>query len=174
MFSGMKCETVHLREQTPRRALLCYAGVVTVAGFILATIIWLLVSAWKQRTDTFDFEGASQAVASYPMQLSPLIAGNDKATVGELVYLTRVLLKPGPAPKVFFLAGSQGTQILTVAEAAHVRAKPGQMVDVRGTIRSTPPVGTLRKQWKLGPADAKAVSQSPIYIESNFIRESGD
>jgi hypothetical protein len=132
------------------------------------------VFAWKRETDMFDFEGASSAVASYPMQLTPLIAGNDKAKVDDLVYLTRVLLKPGPTPKVFFVAGSQGTQILTVAEADHVFATPGEMVDVRGTIRNTPAIGVLRKQWKLSAAEAKRVSQIPIYIESSFIRESDD
>ena len=101
--------------------------VVSLAGFILTTIVWLLVSAWKRQANMSDFEKASEV--SYPMQLGPLIAGNDKATVGELVYLTRVLLKPGPTAKVFFLAGSQGTQILTVAEAAHVIATPGEMVE---------------------------------------------
>lgn len=170
----MKCETLNLREGKPGKALLWYAVVVTLAGFILTTIIWLLVSAWKRQTDIFDFERASAAVARYPMQLGPLIAGNDKAKVDELVYLTHVLLKPGPTPKVFFVAGSQGTQILTVAEAAHVVATPGEMVDVRGTIRNTPAIGILRKQWKLSVAEAKRVSQIPIYIESSFIRESDD
>jgi hypothetical protein len=108
------------------------------------------------------------------MQVGPLITGRDKATVGELVYLRRVMLKPGPAPKVFFLTGSQGAQILTVAEGAHVLATPGNTVDVRGTIRNTPSVTTLRKQWKLSLADATRVSKVQIYIESDFIRESGD
>ena len=174
MLSIMRRETVGLREQKPRGPLLRYVVVLTLAGFILVTTIWLLVSAWKRETDMIDFERASSAVASYPMQLSPLIAGNDKAKVDELVYLTHVLLKPGPTPKVFFVAGSQGTQILTVAEAAHVVATPGEMVDVRGTIRNTPAIGILRKQWKLSVAEAKRISQIPIYIESSFIRESDD
>jgi hypothetical protein len=173
MLSITKGETVALREQKTRGTLLRYVVVLTLAGFILVTI-WLLVFAWRRETDIFDFERASSAVASYPMQLSPLIAGNDKATVGELVYLTHVLLKPGPTAKVFFVAGSKGMQILTVAQSAHVLAMPGEMVDVRGTIRNTPAIGILRKQWKLSVAEAKRVSQIPIYIESSFIRESDD
>jgi len=89
------------------------------------------------------------------------------------VYLKSVLLKAGPAPKVFFLTGSQGAQILTVAEGAHVIATPGNTVDVQGTIHSTPSVATLRKQWKVSLTDARKISEIPIYIESDFIRESG-
>jgi hypothetical protein len=48
------------------------------------------------------------------------------------------------------------------------------MVDVRGTIRNTPSVAALRKQWKLSLPDAKHVSKIPIYIDSDFIRESGN
>jgi hypothetical protein len=168
----MKRETVYCREQNPRRALLWYAVVFTLAGLVLTTILWLLVSAWKGPTNASLFETTSHMVASSPMQVGPLITGGDKATVGELVYLRRVMLKPGPGPKVFFLTGSQGAQILTVAEGAHVLATPGNTVDVRGTIRSTPSVATLRKQWKLGLAEARRISETPIYIESNFIRES--
>jgi hypothetical protein len=103
----------------------------------------------------------------------PLITGKDKATVGELVYLRRVLLKAGPAPKMFFLTGSKGAQILTVTEGAHVIASPGNRVDVQGTIHSTPSVATLRKQWKVSLADAKRISETPIYIQCEFIRENG-
>jgi hypothetical protein len=172
MFSGTKLEPVYLRELNPRRGLLWYAVVLTLAGFIFITILWLLVSVWKRQADTSDFETAAQVVASYPMQLRPLIAGKNRGTAGEMVYLSRVLLEPGPGPKVFFLAGSQGTQILTAADAAHVVATPGDIVDVRGIIRSTPPTNVLRTQWKLSPADAKRISKMPIYIESDFIRES--
>jgi hypothetical protein len=161
------------REQKPRRGVLWYAVVFTLLGLVLTTTIWLLVSAWKRPTDVSLFERSSQAMASSPMQLAPLITGKDKATVGELVYLRRVLLKAGPAPKVFFLTGSKGAQILTVAEGAHVIATPGNTVDVQGTIHSTPSVATLRKQWRVSLADARRISEIPIYIESDFIRQSG-
>jgi hypothetical protein len=137
-------------------------------------MFWFLIVCWKRMTADLEPDSVSQTMAIQPMRLRPLIAGNDRAKSGELVYLTRVLLKPGPTPKVFFLAGSQGTQILTVAEAVHVVATPGERVDVRGTIRSTPSVRILRKQWKFSAADTKLVSQVPIYIESTSIRESGD
>jgi len=174
MLSGMKRETMYLREQKPRRSLVWYALVLILAGLILTTIMWLLVSAWKRTADTLDSGKASRAVASYPMQLRTLIAGKNKATAGEMVYLSRVLLEAGPGPKLFFLSGSQGTQIFTAADAAHVVATPGEMVSVRGVIRSTPPTNVLRTQWKLSSADAKRISKLPIYIESEFIRESGD
>jgi hypothetical protein len=135
--------------------------------------MWLLVSAWKRPTDVSLFERPLQTVASSPMQVGPLITGKDKATVGELVYLRRVLLKAGPAPKMFFLTGSKGAQILTVTEGAHVIASPGNRVDVQGTIHSTPSVATLRKQWKVSLADAKRISETPIYIQCEFIRENG-
>jgi hypothetical protein len=172
MLSSMQGETTYRGEQRPRRALLWYAVILTLAGMVLTTILWLLVSAWKGRTNSSLFETSSRKLASFPMQVGPLITGKDKATAAELVYLSRVSLEPGPAPKVFFLTGSQGAQILTVAEGAHVLATPGKTVDVRGTIRSTPSVATLRKQWKLNPAEAKRISSIPIYIESDFIRES--
>lgn len=159
------------REHIPRADLFWKYSVVLVLVAVIPAALWLAVASWKRGTSDFESERFSE---SYPMQLSPRIAGNDKARVGELVYSTRVLLKPGPTPKMFFLVGSQGTQILTVADAAHVVATPGQMVDVSGTIRNTPPVSILRKQWKLSHADAIRVSQVPIYIESSFIRESGD
>jgi hypothetical protein len=169
----MRHDTGYVREQQPRKALLWYAVVFTLLGLALTTIICLLVSAWKRPTDTSLFERPSQTVASSPMQVAPLITGKDKAMVGELVYLRRVLLKAGPAPKMFFLTGSKGAQILTVAEGVHVIATPGNTVDVQGTIHSTPSVTTLRKQWKVSLADAKRISEIPIYIESDFIRESG-
>ena len=176
MLSGMKRETVYLREEKPRRALLWYAVVFTLAGLVLTTIIWLLVSAWERPTNTslFEttFETTSQTVASSPMQLGPLITGSDKATAGELVYLRRVLLKPGPAPKVFFLTGSQGAQILTVAEGAHVVATPGTKVDVRGTIRNTPPSPLCEDSGSSISLTPGRISSIPIYIESDFIRES--
>jgi hypothetical protein len=74
---------------------------------------------------------------------------------------------------VFFLTGSRGAQILTAAEGAHVIATPGNTVDVKGTIHSTPSVATLRKQWKVSLVDARRISEIPIYIESDFIKESG-
>jgi hypothetical protein len=171
MLSGMKHETTYLREQGPRRALLWYKVVFTLVALAITTAIWLLVSGWKRR-DLSDFESVTQAVAVYPMQLRPLISGSDKARVGELVYLTHVFLTRGPTPRVFFVTGSQGTRVLTVAEAAHVTARSGDMVDVRGTIRNTPSLAALRKQWNLGLTDARKISEIPIYIESDFIRES--
>jgi hypothetical protein len=173
MLSRMKHESAYVREQQPRKALLWYAVVFTLLGLVLTTIMWLLVSAWKRPTDVSLFERPLQTVASSPMQVGPLITGKDKATVGELVYLRRVLLKAGPAPKMFFLTGSKGAQILTVTEGAHVIASPGNRVDVQGTIHSTPSVATLRKQWKVSLADAKRISETPIYIQCEFIRENG-
>lgn len=129
VLSGMKREKRYLREQRPRRALLWYAVVFTLVGLAVTTATWLLVSAWKGR-DLSDLQSVTQTVASYPMQLRPLISGSDKATVGELVYLTHVLLSKGPTPRVYFVSGSQGTRVLTVAEAAHVTATPGDIVDV--------------------------------------------
>jgi hypothetical protein len=165
---------MNLGEHKPRTALMGKYAVPLILGGLFIAMFCLLVAAWKRATGSFEADQVSEEVAIRPMKLSPLIAGNNRATGGELVYLTRVLLKPGPAPKVFFLTGSHGTQILTVADAAHVVATPGQMVDVRGIVRSTPPIAILRKQWNLSPRQAKLVSQNPIYIESNLIRESGD
>jgi hypothetical protein len=173
MLSGMKLEPLSIREQKLRRVLWWSVVLVTLVGFVLTTTVWVALSDWKRGTGAFDFGRASEAVASYPMRLNTLVTGNDKATVGELVYLTDVLLKPGPTPKLFFLAGSHGTEIMTVAEGAHVVAAPGDMVDVRGTIRNTPSVTALRKQWKLSLGDARRISDIPIYIESDFIRDSG-
>jgi hypothetical protein len=165
---------MNLGEHKPRTALMGKYAAPLILGGLLVAMFCLIITAWKRATGSFRADQVSQEMAIRPMKLRPLIAGANRATGGELVYLTRVLLKPGPAPKVFFLTGSHGTQILTVADAAHVVATPGQMVDVRGIIRSTPPLGVLRKHWKLSPRQAKLVSQSPIYIESNLIRESGD
>lgn len=165
-------EILNGRRQKWREGLLWYAVGFTLFGLVLAIAISVFVSALTRSPDASVFERPSQAEASPPMQLGPLVTGKDKATVGELVYLRRVLLKAGPAPKVFFLTGSQGAQILTVAEGSHVIATPGNTVDVRGTIHSTPSVATLRKQWKVSLAEARRISESPIYIESDFIRES--
>lgn len=173
MLYGTKRKTGYFREPKPRKTLLWCAVVFMLVGLVLTTIIWLFVSAWKRPANISLFETDSQPVTSFPMQIGPLITGKDKATVGELVYLSDVLLKPGPAPKVFFLIGSQGAQILTVAEGAHVLATPGNTVDIRGTIRSTPPIATLRKQWKLSLAEARRVRGIPVYIESDFIIENG-
>jgi hypothetical protein len=161
-------------EHKPRTALMGKYAVPLILGGLFVAMFCLIVTAWTRATGSLGADQVSQEVAIRPMKLSPLIAGSNRATGGELVYLTRVLLNPGPTPKVFFLTGSQGTQILTVADAAYVVATPGEMVDVTGIIRSTPPLGVLRKQWKLSPRQAKVVSQNPIYIESNLIRESGD
>ena len=174
MHLGTEYKTVSLREERPRTGLLWKYTLASILCGLTVGMFWLLVGVWKRVTTDFGLDSVSRPMAIQPMRLSPLIAGSDRASVGEIVYLTRVLLKPGPAPKAFFLAGSQGTQILTVAEAVHVVATPGEMVDIRGTIRNTPSVGILRKQWKLSPADARLVSQVPIYIESDFIRQSGD
>jgi hypothetical protein len=172
--TDMQHKTVSLREHQPRTGHLWkYAFAFILCGLTVG-IFWLLVGIWKRVTTDFVLDSVSRTMAIQPMRLNPLIAGNDRAVGGETVYLTRVLLKPGPAPKIFFLAGSQGTQILTVAEGAHVVATPGNTVDVRGTIRNTPSAATLRKRWKLSPAEARLVSQVPIYIESDFIRQSGE
>ena len=164
---------VSLREHRPPRDLFWkYVFALILCGLSIG-MLWLLVSAWKRGTSDFGLDSVSRTMAIQPMRLNSLVAGNNRAAAGEIVYLTRVLLTPGPAPKIFFLTGSQGTQILTVAEGAHVVATPGQMVNVRGTIRNTPSITALRKQWKLSLADARRVSEIPIYIESDFIRESG-
>jgi hypothetical protein len=52
-----------------------------------------------------------------------------------------------------------------------VVATPGNTLDARETIRSTPSVATLRTRWKLNLTDARRISKIPIYIESDFIRE---
>ncbi|HEY7097383.1 MAG TPA: hypothetical protein VH437_11705 [Terriglobales bacterium] len=174
MPSVIKPETLYLHQQKPRRTLLWYAVVLILASLIIATIICLLVSAWRQPTNISYLEKSSPTVANYPMQVSPLFAGNNKAKIGELVYLTHVLLKPGPTQRIFFLAGSKGSKILTAVEGAHLAATPGDTVDVRGTIRGTPSVTILRKRWKLSLVDAKRVSQMSIYIDSEFIKESRD
>lgn len=157
-----------------RKLLLRYALAIIFLGFILTTVIWLLGSAWQRRASSSDFERTSQSAASYPMRIAPLITGNDKATSGELVYLARVLLKSGPTPKTFFLIGSRGTRVLALADAAHVSATPGGMVDVRGTIRQSPSAKTLRAKWNIGLADARQLATIPIYIDAEFIRQSED
>lgn len=144
-----------------------------LAGWAVVTVC-LLVIAWKRATGEGHSENVAQAAAQYPMSLSPLIAGKSSGTAGEIVYLTEVVLKAGPGSKMFFLTGKQGTQILTVADGAHLLAVPGETVDVKGTIRNTPPVDVLRREWKLNRTEATQVSQLPIYIESNSIRKSGD
>jgi hypothetical protein len=165
---------MNLGEHKPRTALTGKCSVRLILGGLLVSMCCLLAAAWKRAIGSFEADHVSQEVTIRPMRLSSLIAGNNRARGGELVYLARVLLKPGPTPQVFFLTGSHGTQILAVAGTAHVVATPGQIVDVRGIIRSTPPISVLRRQWKLGPRQAKLVSQNPIYIEPNLIRESGD
>jgi hypothetical protein len=173
MQLGMEYKVVSLREHRPLTGLFWkYVLALILCGLSIG-MLWLLVSAWKRRTSDFGLERVSEPMAIQPMRLNSLIRGNNRAAAGEIVYLTGVLLKPGPTPKVFFLTGSQGTQILTVAEGAHVVATPGQTVNVRGTIRNTPSLTVLRKRWKLSLADARRVSEIPIYIESDFIREGG-
>ena len=48
------------------------------------------------------------------------------------------------------------------------------MVDVRGTIRQSPSVKTLRSKWNMGLADARQLATIPIYIDAEFIRQSDD
>lgn len=149
------------------------ASVLVLVGWVLVTL-WLLVIAWRRATGDFDSHKETQSAPNYPMKLGSLIEGTSSGQAGELVYLTEVLLKPGPAPKTFFLSGHQGTRILTVADGAHLLAAAGDTVDVKGTIRITPPIDVLRRQWKLSRTEASQVSQVPIYIESTSIRKSGD
>ena len=86
------------RHRSPTDFLWKCASVLTLGGFIVA-IFWLAASTWKRIRSDVELESMSRVRVSRPMQLSPLIAGKDKANPGELVYLTRVLLKPGPTPK---------------------------------------------------------------------------
>jgi hypothetical protein len=89
-----------------------------------------------------------------------------------MVFLNRVQLLAGPQPNVFVISGAKGNQMLVVSEPGFSPPPRSPItVDIKGRIRTLPPLVILRRQWKLSKDQIQSVGRQQAYIAAESIHE---
>jgi hypothetical protein len=105
--------------------------------------------------------------------LSALLNMNQEQLVNHPAQLTGANVLHRLGSNAFFV-GSGGTQrLLVVPSQGPSRAiKPGEAVDVRGTIKKLPSEHDAMKQWNLSSTDTKMLRDMQVYLDANEVKAS--
>lgn len=119
------------------------------------------VSEYARWSEGEEQEGTRLGVLSMHMAATP------EALAGQRIVLERVPVR-SRAGKGLWIGDNQHTQVFVVPgdDAELPRIAAGERVDVRGTLRPTPPAKEATTRWNLDQAHATRMSQEPLYIEA--------
>ncbi|MBV9609701.1 MAG: hypothetical protein JO187_09100 [Acidobacteria bacterium] len=107
--------------------------------------------------------------------LAALLNMNQEQLVDHQARLSAAKVLQDLGSNAFFI-GSGGSQRLLVVPAngaGAATAKPGQTVDVSGTIRKLPDEKEAMKQWKLSSDDGAMLRDLHVYLEATEVKISG-
>jgi hypothetical protein len=133
-------------------------------------------------------------VADEIRRVEPSATWTEKKPQGEIVGLWLLVTTPTPqalvgqpvnaeklkvhsvTKKGFFVGPSHAEQTFVLASDASALEgiKPGDLVDVRGTVKKTPPVDTAMKDFGLAPTLRSVVEREPLYVEAKEIKRSAE
>ncbi len=112
--------------------------------------------------------------ASIPSSIEPLLAGENKAEPGDVVFLSKVRLQAGPKPGIVMVSGEKGVRMLvTWQSAGSTASQPPNVANIEGQVRRLPSAAVLRKDWKLNNDEIRSFSQQQIYIAAEYVKERG-
>ena len=139
----------------------------TIALVIGATAGWRLWGTMDEDVDSF-----TDTLVSSPSSIGSLIGENAAGEIGDMVFLNHVQLRAGPKPNVFVISGAKGNQMLVVSEPGFSPPHRSPIkVDIKGRIRTLPPLATLRRQWKLSKDQMQNFGRQQAYIAAESICE---
>jgi hypothetical protein len=112
--------------------------------------------------------------ASIPSSIEPLLAGENRAEPGDVVFLNKVRLQAGPKPGIVIVSSDKGTRMLVIWQSAgSTAAQPPSVANIEGQVRRLPSAAVLRKDWKLNNDEIRSFSQQQIYIAAEYIKGRG-
>lgn len=89
-----------------------------------------------------------------------------------MVFLNQVQLRAGPQPNVLVISGAKGNQMLVVSKPGFSPPRRAPItVDIKGRIRTLPPLAILRRQWKLTKDQIQSFGRQQAYIAAESIHE---
>ena len=143
---------------------------------MLVTTIALVggaVAGWRLwGTIDEDLDSFTDILGSPPSSIGSLVGGNAAGEIGDMVFLNHVQLRAGPQPNVFVISGAKGNQMLVVSEPGFSPPPRAPItVDIKGRIRTLPPLATLRRQWKLTKDQIQSFGRQQAYIAAESIHE---
>ena len=149
----------------------CSPTLIAIVMPLLLCVGVVAVLWGADRVIVSDMEYSSAGGVSTPSCISPLLAGDVGAEIGDMVFLNDVRLQPGPEPQLFVVSGAKGTRMLVALDAANgpMRATP-MTVDIKGLIRRLPASGILRRQWKLTKDQIQRFGPQQIYIAAEYVK----
>ena len=119
-----------------------------------------------------DVDSFADTLVSPPSSIGSLVGGNAAGEIGDMVFLNQVQLRAGPQPNVFVIFGAKGNQMLVVSEPGFSPPHRSPIkVDIKGRIRTLPPLATLRRQWKLSKDQMQNFGRQQAYIAAGSICE---
>ena len=119
-----------------------------------------------------DVDSFTDTLVSPPSSIGSLIGGNAAGEIDDMVFLNHVQLRAGPQPNVFVISGARGNQMLVVSESSILPTTRAPItVDIKGRIRTLPPLATLRRQWKLTKDQIQSFGRQQAYIAAESIHE---
>ncbi len=119
-----------------------------------------------------DVDSFADTLVSPPSSIGSLIGGNAAGEIDDMVFLNHVQLRAGSQPNVFVISGAKGNQMLAVSEPGFSPPTRAPItVDIKGRIRTLPPLATLRRQWKLTKDQIQSFGRQQAYIAAESIHE---
>jgi hypothetical protein len=140
--------------------------ITTLAGAAVLAVAVVGVREWFNNFDV-NARMMPKVSVSTPSSIAPLLVDS---ALGEMVFLNDVRIEDGPGTKVFFISGAQGRRMLVVSDDPDFTGHVGT-VDIKGSIRRLPPVGSLRKDWRLTKEQAVTFGQQGIYLAAEDIKK---
>ena len=127
---------------------------------------------WLWETMDENVDNLTDTLVSSPSSIGSLLGGNAAGEMGDMVFLNHVQLRAVPQPNVFVISGAKGNQMLVVSEPGFSPpARSPITVDIKGRIRTLPPLVILRRQWKLSKDQIQSVGRQQAYIAAESIYE---
>jgi hypothetical protein len=112
--------------------------------------------------------------ASIPSNIEPLLAGENRAEPGDVVFLNKVRLQAGPKPGIVIISGDKGVRMLATWQSAGSTAtQPPSVANIEGQVRRLPSATVLRKDWKLNNDEIRSFSPQQIYIAAEYVKGRG-
>jgi len=102
--------------------------------------------------------------------LSALLNVNQEQLVNHEAHLTGTKVLQNLGNNAFFIGSGGSQRLLVVPQQGASNVKPGEAVDVSGTIRKLPSEHEAMKQWGMGSSDAAQLRDMHVYLDASEIK----
>jgi hypothetical protein len=117
-----------------------------------------------------DSQPAAGENAAPITDLAALLNMNQEQLVNHQAQLTGTKVLENVGSKAFFIGSGGSQRLLVIAQQGANDVKPGDAVDVTGTIRKLPNEHEAIKEWNLGSSDAAKLRDMHVYLEASEIK----